>query len=98
MGCGKSEESYAHLTARHHYIGRIIIEQGRVFHVFVTPDPGYTPISLAAQQGHASIVELRLKNGADPNHRDWLASPILWAAYRAQLDIARLLIANGTLF
>ncbi|KAF2659986.1 ankyrin [Lophiostoma macrostomum CBS 122681] len=54
------------------------------------------PLSAAVQGGHASVVEMLLKKGADPNmFSKQSAVPILVAAAANDIEIARMLLEAG---
>ena len=38
-----------------------------IAHLSSTLQDGYTPLYVASQNGHTSIVDVLLRNGADPN-------------------------------
>lgn len=54
---------------------------------------GESALMLATIMGHTEIVRLLLDAGAPVNHSGW--TPLIYAAARNRLDIARLLIAKG---
>lgn len=54
---------------------------------------GETALMLAAFNGHTEAVRALLAEGADFNHPGW--NPLIYAASRDRMDIARILIARG---
>lgn len=54
---------------------------------------GESALMLAAILGHAEITQMLLEAGAPVNHSGW--TPLIYAAARNRLDIARLLIAKN---
>lgn len=59
---------------------------------------GFTPLGLASFFNQADIVELLLEKGADPNiatANDFKVAPLHSACATSDIEIARLLIANG---
>ena len=56
---------------------------------------GWTPLHLAAQQGHAEIVSALLAEGANPTPVDlFLSTPLHQAARNGHLEVVNLLLAN----
>lgn len=55
-----------------------------------------TPLGMAARWGHDEMVELLLKNGADPNRSgaSW-STPIAWARKKAHNEIEAILLRAG---
>jgi ankyrin repeat protein len=61
------------------------------------PETGNFPLLMAAQNGHAAVVEALLAAKADPNavnDKDG-ACPLLWAAQVGHAEIAKMLIEKG---
>ena len=58
---------------------------------------GRTPLIIAAAMGHASMVQLLLTHGADPNLRDshYGAAPLVWASAYGHLDVVGFLLSYG---
>ena len=57
---------------------------------------GYTPLILAAYNGHAAATDLLLRRGADPNRADAKGSTALaGVAFKGDIAIARRLIEAG---
>jgi ankyrin repeat protein len=57
---------------------------------------GSPPLLLGARYGNAEIVELLLKNGANPNTKDWAGlSPLHVAAERGHPSLIRSLVEHG---
>lgn len=49
---------------------------------------GLIPLHNACSFGHADVVSLLLKNGADPNSRDnWNFTPLHEAAIKGKVDV-----------
>jgi len=61
-------------------------------------DAGYTPLHIAIQERHVSIIELLLKSGANPNSTDKHGNGPLWTAAmnaRGDFTIVELLLKAG---
>jgi ankyrin repeat protein len=58
-------------------------------------DDRATPLTSAAKNGHADTVDVLLRFGADPNHRDGGGTPAFWAAHSGQESILRLIVSKG---
>jgi ankyrin repeat protein len=61
---------------------------------------GQTPLTAAAQLGRVEVVRLLLRNGADPNLRDFGSdypheTPLSTAAKHGQLEVCRILLEAG---
>lgn len=57
---------------------------------------GYSPLMLAAYNGHLELVRYLLENGADPNSVDYGESSILMGvAFKGYTEIIKLLIDYG---
>ena len=56
-----------------------------------------TPLHVAAQHGHAAVVEALLRHGADVMARDEgdHATPLHWAAEGGHLEVVRMLVEAG---
>lgn len=62
----------------------------------VEPEKGFTPLLIAATNGHIAMVRLLLEHGADPNLRNYDGVTALHnAVYENQLDIVALLLEAG---
>jgi ankyrin repeat protein len=59
---------------------------------------GWTGLHTAAQGGHAAVVRVLLKHGADPNAREAGDNtyPLHWAAARKDVEVVRILLDAGT--
>jgi hypothetical protein len=61
-----------------------------------TTEDGYTPLHLAAQQGHAKVALALLAGGAEVNARDrGQDTPLHWAAACKQRELVGLLLAHN---
>ncbi|KAF1353826.1 Palmitoyltransferase akr1, ankyrin repeat-containing protein akr1 [Delphinella strobiligena] len=62
-----------------------------------TDDQGITALHWAAINGHYALCHFLLQSGAQVNARggDALATPVLWASKKCNLDIVSLLLRNG---
>jgi len=59
-------------------------------------DRGYTPLHLAARQGHHDIALALLERGADSNVRDYFRyTPLHMAARYGHRDVVRILLQHG---
>lgn len=60
-------------------------------------DIGESPLHGAASHGHATVVRLLLKNGADPNiaAEDSGLTPLHWACGWGTLSVVRALVRGG---
>lgn len=67
-------------------------EGEKLYPVNAQTQMGSTAIILAAAGGHATLVQLLLNHGADPNLRNWYGSALHCAAEAGQADIIRLLV------
>ena len=61
---------------------------------------GYTPLHVAAIDGHGHVVECLLRNGADINRqsasdKSGRSTPLHCAAYNGQLEVTRLLLSKA---
>ena len=57
-------------------------------HCTLSPTGGLIPLHNACSFGHADVVSLLLKNGADPNSRDnWNFTPLHEAAIKGKVDV-----------
>ena len=58
---------------------------------------GRTPLIVAVDADNASVAEVLLQAGADPNSPDSLHgnSPLMWAAAEGRIEVARLLLEHG---
>uniref|UniRef100_UPI00387FB281 Transcription factor ETV6,DARPin n=1 Tax=synthetic construct TaxID=32630 RepID=UPI00387FB281 len=73
---------------------RILMANGA--DVNATDNDGYTPLHLAASNGHLEIVEVLLKNGADVNASDLTGiTPLHAAAATGHLEIVEVLLKHG---
>ncbi len=56
---------------------------------------GFTPLFVAAQNGHTKIVTLLLQNGADVNQAEQRGHTPLWiSALRGHVEIVRVLLSH----
>lgn len=54
------------------------------------------PLHNACSFGHAEVVQLLLKHGADPNARDnWHFTPIMEAAIKGKIEVCIVLLQQG---
>ena len=62
----------------------------------IDEDDRSTPLGIAAREGQTEIVNLLLRNGADPNAAgaNW-ATPLAWAERRGHRQIADMLKKRG---
>lgn len=62
-----------------------------------TDEQGITPLHWAAINGHHALCHFLLQSGASVNARggDALATPVLWASKKCNLEIVSLLLAHG---
>ncbi|PSK60153.1 hypothetical protein B9Z65_1051 [Elsinoe australis] len=60
-------------------------------------EQGITALHWAAINGHYALCHFLLQTGADPNAKggDAVATPVLWASRKCQLDVVNLLLENG---
>ncbi len=59
---------------------------------------GYVPITYAAREGHADIVQLLLDHGVDPNRPEqdaWYGAALFYACLNDHRDVIRLLLDRG---
>lgn len=57
---------------------------------------GYSPLMLAAYNGHTDLVKYLLSAGADPNSSDLTGNTVLMgASFKGELEIVRLLVTHG---
>jgi ankyrin repeat protein len=76
-------------------LARLLI--GRGAQLEARDGAGRTPLIVAVDADNASVAEVLLKAGADPNSPDTLhgSSPLVWAAAGGRLEVARLLLERG---
>ena len=61
----------------------------------VDPEKGFTPLLIAATNGHVGLVKLLLEYGADPNMRNFDGVTALHnAIFEEQVDIVKLLLQH----
>jgi len=60
--------------------------------------PGWSPLHVAVEHGHAAIAHQLLGAGAEPDACDELtgATPLLWACFRDQAACAKVILAHGS--
>ena len=76
-------------------IARLLIQRGA--NVSAQGGKFWSPLMIAVLKGHTAMVDLLLAHEADPEARDMLgATPLIRAVERGHTDIARRLIATGT--
>ncbi|MCX5827124.1 MAG: ankyrin repeat domain-containing protein [Deltaproteobacteria bacterium] len=62
----------------------------------VEPEKGFTPLLLAATDGHTAMVRLLLEHGANPNMKNFDGVTALHnAVFEKQIDIVKLLLEYG---
>jgi len=62
----------------------------------VEPEKGFTPLLLAATDGHTAMVHLLLEHGANPNMKNFDGLTALHnAVFEKQIDIVKLLLEYG---
>jgi len=76
-------------------VQRIIRQQGFFLDINKKTDNGYTALYLAVQGNSLEMVELLLKNNADPNLWCHKKVPLHVAIERRNVALARLLLNNG---
>ncbi|PON24619.1 hypothetical protein TGAM01_v206549 [Trichoderma gamsii] len=92
--------SLVHIVARHGIQGTMNVILQRLGQVTVEADlkdgNGQTPLSLAAEQGHTTIVEVLLATGhVDINANDkFNRTPLSWAAKNGHEAVVKLLLAK----
>ena len=47
-------------------------------HLFIVVQDGATPLFMASQNGHASVVDVLLRHGADPNLADHVSIAVVY--------------------
>lgn len=76
-------------------LARVLIEAGASAKA-ATRDGGLTPLSMAATNGSAAMIELLLKAGADPNSRFVRGStPLMLASAAGSADAVKVLLDHG---
>lgn len=94
--CGESALYFA-CKEGHYEVAEVLIKHGAVV------DQLYgNPLSAAAYEGHAAIVNLLLENNANPNvnerihyHNSVMGPPLHLAASKGHLDIMEMLVKKG---
>lgn len=62
----------------------------------IEPEKGFTPLLIAATNGHIALVRILLQSGADPNIQNIDGiTPLHNAVFEEQVDIAKLLLEAG---
>ncbi|UZJ53864.1 hypothetical protein CBS101457_003184 [Exobasidium rhododendri] len=62
----------------------------------IRDDEGTGPLNLAASSGHAEIVQMLVRNGADVDERDALGwTPLMWATNCSNLPLVSFLLSHG---
>lgn len=84
------------------HVAAVLAAEARVdsliHHKCFHPPPGRgTPLYIACQEGHVSIVKQLLRKGADPNLgiKHLLGMPLIAAASAGHLEVVRLLLDSG---
>ena len=76
-------------------LARLLI--GRGAQIEARDGAGRTPLIAAVDADNASVAEVLLQAGADPNSPDSLhgKAPLVWAAAEGRMEVARLLLERG---
>lgn len=57
---------------------------------------GWTPLTVAAREGHIEVVRLLVKSGADINAEEGGGNtPLFWAAYYGHAPVVEYLLSSG---
>ncbi|XP_055346257.1 ankyrin repeat and KH domain-containing protein 1-like isoform X2 [Paramacrobiotus metropolitanus] len=77
-------------------IGKILVENGAEVNCAPVPSTKDTPLTIAAEKGHAKFVQLLIDNDAAINVRNKKGCSPLWlACQNGHLDCVRALVASG---
>jgi ankyrin repeat protein len=76
-------------------LARLLLERGAQLEA--RDGAGRTPLIAAVDADNASVADVLLRAGADPNSPDSLHgnAPLVWAAAEGRLEVARLLLERG---